>query len=259
MAWLYQDWGSLMTNSAPTVRRPWYQRLVAAVLLLFFIWHGFATIAWVSGDERLISIGPVKAYMNPSFRQAWSVFAPNPDDYNLKIQVRAELTNGSITPWYDLTDRDIADNIQGVPVLSRMYQSNFMLANHTLNDLNQVTPTERDILRASASTSTDAQLRARLVAAGANPNAGYVQRTLNENKSLTILASEVALARWGQKSESNIAKVQFRVLVVDVPQAPWTTSRPEPLFSPWEPGWRVPIWHPGMNETEIARRYGGDS
>lgn len=244
-----------MTEPAPS-KRPLHQRLIALALLLFFAWHGFATIAWVSGDERLMSIGPVKAYMNPSFRQAWSVFAPNPDDYNLKLQVRAELTNGTVTDWYDVTNRDIADNIQGVPVLSRMYQSNFMLANHTLNDLNQVTAAEREILRGTGQTSTDAQLRARLNAAGAKPDVGNLQRALNENASLSILASEIALARWGNGNTANIARVQFRVIVVDVAQAPWTASRPDPLYTSWEPGWRAPVWHEGMNSAEFVQRYG---
>ena len=251
------------TADAPEIpsgkqRRPLWQRIVVLVFLVFFAWHGYATVAWLSGSSALMRLGPVEQYMDPVFRQNWSVFAPNPEDFNTMVQVRAELADGAETEWFDITQQDLEDSIQGVPILSRMYQSNFMLALHTLNDVNQITDEERETVLGVDETVRSDELAAELESLGSTVDDGYLERVLNENASLTTIASEVARARWGGGDAANIAQVQYQILVVETPRAPWLGDGPEAYLFDWQPGWREPIWHEGINPEEFADRYGPD-
>ena len=226
------------------------------VFLAFFAWHGYATVAWLSGSPTLMRVGPVEQYIDPIFRQNWSVFAPNPEDFNTMVQVRAELATGEQTEWFDITQQDLEDSIKGVPVLSRMYQSNFMLALHTLNDTNQITDEEREIVLGTDALVSEDEIVSQLEAVAGAADNGHLERVLNENASLTMIASQVALARWGDGDASNIAAVQYQILVVDTPRAPWLGSGPEAYLFDWQPGWREPVWHEGINPEEFADRYG---
>ena len=237
-------------------RRPLWQRITVLAFLAFFAWHGYATVAWLSGSPALMRLGPVEQYIDPIFRQNWSVFAPNPEDFNTMVQVRAELANGEETEWFDITQQDLEDSIQGVPMLSRMYQSNFMLALHTLNDVNQITDEERETVLGDGQVLSEDEIQAQLKELGATVDEGFVERVLNENESLTTIASEVARARWGDGNAENIARVQYQILVVETERAPWIGDGPEAYLFDWQPGWREPIWHPGINSEEFVDRYG---
>lgn len=245
-------------GAEPRPRHPVHRRIVVAVVLIFFAWHGWATVAWLSGSATLMRIGPVEAYVNPIFRQHWSVFAPNPEDFNTRMQVRAELAGGEVTEWFDVTAQDARDSIQGVPILSRMYQSNFTLSLITLNDVNQVTDEERGIIVGDGEVLAHEQLGDRLEAAGSTIG-GRLERLLNDNWALTVIASEIARARWAGGEAADVVAVQSRILVERTPRAPWLASDgPAQYLFDWEPGWREPIWHEGIDPTDIEQRYGAD-
>lgn len=239
-------------------RRPVWQRAIVLVFVVFFAWHGFATVAWLSGSSTLMRVGPVERYMDPLFRQNWSVFAPNPEDFNTHVFVRAEMADGDVTDWYSVTHQDLEDSVQGVPILSRMYQSNFMLALHTLNDINQVSDDERRIVLSEDELQSAETLEAALTSAGFDPGEGFLERTLNESASLTMIASEVAKARWAGGEADEIERVQFRIDVVETPRAPWLGTGPEQYLFDYAPGWREPIWHEGIDPADFEERYGPD-
>ncbi|MEV2201112.1 DUF5819 family protein [Streptomyces fradiae] len=67
----------------------------------------------------------VDAWVMPEFEQNWKLFAPNPLQQNVAVQVRAEVSaEGSrrVTPWIDLTAEDAAA-IRGNPFPSHVQQN----------------------------------------------------------------------------------------------------------------------------------------
>lgn len=43
----------------------------------------------------------LRAYDGPHLRQGWGMFAPDPQEANRHVLVRAQRADGSVTPWYD--------------------------------------------------------------------------------------------------------------------------------------------------------------
>ncbi|CAL9469622.1 DUF5819 family protein [Streptomyces sp. enrichment culture] len=67
----------------------------------------------------------VDAWVMPEFEQNWKLFAPNPLQQNIAVQVRAEVTRDGtrrVTPWIDLTAEDAAA-IRGNPFPSHVQQN----------------------------------------------------------------------------------------------------------------------------------------
>ncbi|MGV9311003.1 DUF5819 family protein [Streptomyces sp. NPDC003691] len=82
--------------------------LVAGVhLLLVFLHVAPSNTATKQYSEAIDS------WVYPEFEQNWKLFAPNPLQQNIRIQVKAELTTGDggkkTTEWIDLTAGDIAE------------------------------------------------------------------------------------------------------------------------------------------------------
>ncbi|URN16827.1 MULTISPECIES: DUF5819 family protein [Streptomyces] len=67
----------------------------------------------------------VDDWVMPEFEQNWKLFAPNPLQQNVAVQVRAEVVDGGVrevTPWIDLTADDAAA-IRGNPFPSHTQQN----------------------------------------------------------------------------------------------------------------------------------------
>ncbi|CAL9474205.1 DUF5819 family protein [Streptomyces sp. enrichment culture] len=67
----------------------------------------------------------VDAWVMPEFEQNWKLFAPNPLQQNIAVQVRAEVAGDGtrrVTPWIDLTAEDAAA-IRGNPFPSHAQQN----------------------------------------------------------------------------------------------------------------------------------------
>ncbi|MFJ8695144.1 DUF5819 family protein [Streptomyces roseolilacinus] len=67
----------------------------------------------------------VDAWVMPEFEQNWKLFAPNPLQQNIAVQVRAEVVGDGtrrVTPWIDLTAEDAA-GIRGNPFPSHVQQN----------------------------------------------------------------------------------------------------------------------------------------
>ncbi|MGW0913019.1 DUF5819 family protein [Streptomyces sp. NPDC002784] len=81
----------------------------------------------------------IEDWIYPEFEQNWKLFAPNPLQQNIAVQVRAEIRepDGEMrtTGWYDLSARDGRD-IDGNPLPSHTQQNelrrawDFLLATH---------------------------------------------------------------------------------------------------------------------------------
>ncbi|URM90695.1 DUF5819 family protein [Streptomyces sp. MRC013] len=69
--------------------------------------------------------GTVDDWVMPEFEQNWKLFAPNPLQQNVAVQVRAEVARDGtreVTPWIDLTAEDAAA-IRGNPFPSHVQQN----------------------------------------------------------------------------------------------------------------------------------------
>lgn len=108
-------------------------RLVVALsiggLAVFAAWHALAAFLFVAPSNTIMKDhGPaIRGYIYPEFEQNWKLFAPNPLQRNVAVEVRAEITDpadGSTetTEWLDLTAIDIA-NIRHHPLPSHTAQN----------------------------------------------------------------------------------------------------------------------------------------
>ncbi|AKG44176.1 DUF5819 family protein [Streptomyces xiamenensis] len=98
-------------------------------LAVFAAWHAFAAFLFVAPSNTITKDhGPaIRGYIYPEFEQNWKLFAPNPLQRNVAVEVRAELTDpadGSIetTDWMDLTAIDVA-HIRHQPLPSHTAQN----------------------------------------------------------------------------------------------------------------------------------------
>ncbi|WP_236241658.1 DUF5819 family protein [Streptomyces sp. CC228A] len=67
----------------------------------------------------------VNDWVLPEFEQNWKLFAPNPLQQNIAVEVRAEVTVGGerrLTPWTDLSAQD-GEAIRGNPFPSHVHQN----------------------------------------------------------------------------------------------------------------------------------------
>lgn len=100
----------------------------AAVLLAATAWHLGAVFLAVApsnaASQRYSS--QINAHVYPEFEQNWQLFAPNPLQDNIALQVRVQtLTPDGArpeSPWLDLTAQDVS-RIRGNPVPSHLDQN----------------------------------------------------------------------------------------------------------------------------------------
>lgn len=88
------------------------KKLVIILAVLLFSSHMFFTLLYLTpfNPVKAKHSFTVNAYMEPVFSQNWRLFAPNPASTNNKFLVRAELGDGEITEWQDLTTFMIEKN-----------------------------------------------------------------------------------------------------------------------------------------------------
>ncbi|MFF8275479.1 DUF5819 family protein [Streptomyces lateritius] len=170
----------------------------------------------------------VDDWVYPEFEQNWKLFAPNPLQQNVAVQVRAQVApaDGSrrTTGWIDLSAQD-AEAIRGSLVPSHTEQNelrrawDFYLNSHTDDH---------------------------------RPNG--LRGTLSESYVRRI----VMLRLEGQRLGGTVERIQLRQTVRAVPAPPWSTERTDTAPAHRElPWWRVgPADLPGAaqeNRTEEAR------
>jgi hypothetical protein len=84
--------------------------LTLGVLSVYALWHMALVFLFVSPPNTLSEeYGEgVREYIYPEFEQTWKLFAPNPLQRNIGVEVRAEV-GGETTDWISLTAMDIED------------------------------------------------------------------------------------------------------------------------------------------------------
>ena len=100
----------------------------AAVLLLATAWHLVAVFLAVAPSNTLSQKyqTQINAYVYPEFEQNWQLFAPNPLQDNIAVEVRVAVPDRSggqtVSGWTDLTAQDLA-RIRGNPFPSHLDQN----------------------------------------------------------------------------------------------------------------------------------------
>lgn len=240
-------------------KRPIVVRLVGAALALVLLWHGLATVIYLSGSTQLANIvghGTINSYMTPIFKQYWSVFAPDPIHEDTELSIRAKL-NGTPTEWFNVSKTDVDRSILHHPVPSRLYLTNFQLTSHYQvsvgllpKDLQQV-PTQSyvgpDWMR---------QLTKDLPTGGQAEDAAAVAQFLKDETAMTSMASSVARARWGD----GVTEVQIRIATI--PVKPYSV-RHDPNYQVkttyFDAGWRQIVKVKNIDLAAIASMYGKEA
>ncbi|MCZ2401711.1 hypothetical protein IV498_00560 [Paenarthrobacter sp. Z7-10] len=237
-------------------KRPVVVRLVGAVLALVLIWHGLATVIYLSGSTRLANIagpGTINAYMTPIFKQYWSVFAPDPIHEDTELEIRATV-DGSSTEWFNVSKADVNRSILHHPVPSRLYLTNFQLTSHYQvsasllpEDLQQVPG------KSYVGQDWQQQLKQDLAANGSTADAEAVAQFIKDETAMTSMASSVARARWGD----GVTRVQIRIATIPVKPYP---VRKDPNYQVkttyFDAGWRQIVKVPDIDLAAIASMYG---
>ncbi|NJK31104.1 MAG: hypothetical protein HC927_01100 [Deltaproteobacteria bacterium] len=96
------------TSSAPadgqSPSRAWIHRSVGALGVCVLLVHFTITLIYLNPISvvGLASRGRVVEYMEPYFRQRWSLFAPDPPLFNRRLDYQCEV-DGEIGPWKSRT------------------------------------------------------------------------------------------------------------------------------------------------------------
>lgn len=211
------------------------RKRLATVLCLIVAAHLGATLLYVARPVPLPSSlrSALTGYMEPVFKQTWSVFAPDPVSLNTRLQVRARTNTGQTTPWFDVSTCDVDSAIKHHPVPNRRYLTTFQLVKHYRGAYAGLPDSAQSVARADAQQrSWPTTLPAQLVRAGAGDTA--VQRYLKNDRAMTAFSSLVAHARWGNA-------VAVQVQVVDehtVPFAQRDNDKAKPRVEAVRAGWR---------------------
>jgi hypothetical protein len=170
----------------------------------------------------------VSDWIYPEFEQNWKLFAPNPLQTNLSVEVRAELTPGAdggrrTTAWIDLTAQDI-EAIRHNPMPSHSQQNQLRRAVDFL--LNTHTDDNR-------------------------PNG--MRGTLSEQymRRLTMLRLDALEGPAGGSLGPEVRRIQLRTVSRLVPAARWSTekNRTTPSYRDF-PWWTI---------TQADRSAGSDT
>jgi hypothetical protein len=87
---------------------------VTGIVVVAVAWHVGTVFLSVTPQNTVNKTHreTIDAYVLPEFEQNWKLFAPNPLQQNIAVQVRAEVRDGDgaarRTDWIDLTAQDIA-------------------------------------------------------------------------------------------------------------------------------------------------------
>ncbi|WP_431841739.1 DUF5819 family protein [Calidifontibacter indicus] len=213
-------------------------RKLAAVLCAFVAFHLLMTFVYVVQQVPVPSTvrSAISSYMEPVFKQSWSVFAPDPVSYNTYFSVRAKKADGSTTEWFDVSRCDIDAAIKHHPVPNRRYLTTFQLMRHYHGWVQDLPDAAQQVAAKDATgdwTAVDKQL----VAAGATE---YVADSYIKSAKATVgLASQIARSRWGE-----VSAVQIEVK--DVHTKPYA-DRNNPDVKE-----KVDVWHSGFNPVVPA-------
>ncbi|HEV7166739.1 MAG TPA: DUF5819 family protein [Micrococcaceae bacterium] len=240
-------------------KRPIVVRVVGGLLALVLLWHGLATVIYLSGSTQLAKVvgpGTVNAYMTPLFKQYWSVFAPDPIHEDTELLIRAK-AGGMETDWFNISRADVDRSILHHPVPSRLYLTNFQLTSH-YQVSEGLLPKNLQQVPANSYTGTDwlDKLKKDLPDNGSAADAGAITQFIKDETAMTNMVSSVARARWGD----SVTEVQFKILTVPVKPYPVRNdANYQVQTAEFDGGWRQSVKVPGIDLAAIAAMYGQEA
>lgn len=241
-------------------KRPLVVRLVGAALALVLLWHGLATVIYLSGSSTLANVagkGTINAYMTPLFKQYWSVFAPDPVHEDTALHIRAKV-NGTQTDWFDVSAVDVDRSILHQPVPSRLYLTNFQLTSHYQVSAGLL-PAGVAKVPTQDFTGNDwlEKLSAALSTSGADASdAAAVKQFIKDETAMTNMTSSLARARWGEGA----TEVQLKITTTPVvPFAERRNPDYKNTATEYDAGWRQVVKVPGIDLAPIAAMYGTEA
>jgi hypothetical protein len=230
----------------------------AVVLALVLSFHFAATALWVSpAVPAYAALAPVlNPYMQPFFRQGWSLFAPNPWSGDYTLLLRAGWTDRSTgqlrtSDWVDVTTREW-NGILHNPLHPRsdLYTDGlYQILNDDRDSLidNQASICERDY-----SHSGWDQLLADLSAQkGADPD--LLESYVHHERVAAAFATQYAYALWGPDIEA----VQARVKYTPIPGFEGRADNDDPPASVFTYGWRPTVVFDGQSKKYFAETVRG--
>ncbi|TWP39058.1 DUF5819 family protein [Leekyejoonella antrihumi] len=234
--------------------RPSRQRLVAQLVMLLVALHLGATVVYLARPASLPA--PVRAgidrYMEPVFKQAWGVFAPDPVSYSTWLRVRAE-TAGGVTSWFDVSACDIHSAVLHHLVPDRRYLTTFQLVKHYRGTLGQLPSSARAIAADDADGTSWHGMQRHLVAAGASHTgaADFVE----SDRSMMGLVSQIAAGRWGDSR-------RVQIMIEDTHFVPYPARRSNQAserVNRWTSGWMPTQSFPHAGREVVGGVYGQSS
>ncbi|AKU15387.1 DUF5819 family protein [Luteipulveratus mongoliensis] len=195
---------------------------IAGVLLALIAAHLAATALYVARPLPLPAParGVLTAYMEPVFKQTWSVFAPDPVSVNTSLLVRGRTADGRVTPWFDVSACDVDSAIRHHSVPNRRYLTTFQLVKHYRGSY--------------------ADLPAAAARFGKN------------DRAMSAFAGQVATARWGRVDAT-------QVRIRDTHTVPFADrDRPDasPRVETWTSGWRTAHAVGKQEQKPVSDLYG---
>jgi hypothetical protein len=252
-----------MGESREPQRRPAGIRIVGILLALGLLWHGYASVAvsvtarTPAALDRIPAGAWVRDYALPVFRQDWMVFAPTPGNADSTLRVRARLTDGSRTGWFNITEADIARSIRGRLVPSRMYLANFKAVSWYRTSFENLPEGMQAVLSREFTGKRWAdRLERQLLSAQAEADRQAIREHLRHERALTALAAAVVRARHEPGAASPEA---VQIMIVTVPVTPYS-ERENPRYQPdtavLRPGWRPMVETEGLEPGVLEQMYG---
>jgi hypothetical protein len=224
------------------------------VLALVLSFHFTATALWVAPAAPLHdAMAPVlNPYMQPFFRQSWSIFAPNPvhGDYTFLIRARwTDRSTGQLrtSDWVDVTKREWSGILHNpLHPRSDMYTDEL---SRTLNrDQDNLIDNQGSIVAQDYSHSGWGRLLADLSAQkGADPD--LLESYVRHERMAAAFATQYAYALWGPTVEA----IQIRLKYTPVPDFEYRADKdaqPQSFFTYY--GWRPTVVFAGQSQKYFA-------
>lgn len=223
---------------------------LAKACAVFVVFHLLMTALYLGPTP-----GPIRSlatrYMEPVFKQNWGVFAPDPVSSNVYLLVRGTKSDGSRTPWFNITQCDIDSAIHHHPVPDRRYLTTFQLVRHYELWRKQMPDKAKNTLAQNA-TGTDwpQQIEHRLTAAGASEH--VAKEFVKSNRVVDYLLTDVARARWG-----NVRNIQMQIKTVHTRPFAQRNTKVALKTEVWQPGTFPAAPAPSEDEQKtMAKLYG---
>jgi Family of unknown function (DUF5819) len=227
------------------------------VLALVLSFHFAATALWVSPAAPLYhALAPVlNPYMQPFFRQGWSIFAPNPIQGDSTLLLRARWTDRSTgglrtSGWVDVTRREWSGILHN-PLHPRSDLDTYGLYQILNEDRDNLTDNQASICERDYSHSGWDQLRADL-SAQRGADRDWLESYVRHERVAAAFATQYAYAWWGPDVEA----VQIRLMYTPVPGFEGRAGDAQPK-SGFTYGWRPTVVFDGQSQRYFAETVRG--